>query len=178
MERANEGTKRGASSLGKILGVVCLLGIGLVVLNASRGPMRAATGAARTVTGATPAPPASLLAAAKPQLVLDEELAVGARGWQSRGFTLSSPAPIQVVAQGVKHADKGFTVYVMASSELEHLKQHVEFQHISAFYGPKVRSLTRTATLGAGAWTVVVMNSENLLNTMVVHLRVVADPGS
>lgn len=58
-----------------------------------------------------------------------------------------------------------------------HLRQRTTFEYVSGFQGLKVRSFSHSATLRAGAWTVVVMNSENILNTMVVRLRVVVDPG-
>lgn len=114
---------------------------------------------------------------ARPQVIVDEEVAIGAHGWQSRGFTLPSARPIQVIADGKTHADKGFTVYVMSSDELDHFRNRATFHHISELQGLKIRSFSQTARLAAGAWTVVVQNSENIINTMVVHLRVVSNPG-
>lgn len=84
---------------------------------------------------------------------------------------------IQVSADGKTHADKGFTVYVMSADELDHFRSRATFHHISEFQGLKVRSFSHTATIPTGAWTVVVQNSENIINTMVVHLRVVSNPG-
>jgi hypothetical protein len=110
-------------------------------------------------------------------VIVDEELAVDADGWQSRGFNLPSAHPIQVSADGLKHADKGFTVYVMEADQLDKFRNGDTFQHIPSLQGLKVRSYRETATLPAGSWIVVVRNSENILNTMVVHLRVVVDPG-
>jgi hypothetical protein len=125
-------------------------------------------------SGSPSTPLGSLLSS--PQVIVDEQVAVDADGWQARSFSLSSPHPIQVVAEGRNHADKGFSLYVMASSEFPSFAQHTAFRHIPAFEGLKVRALTKTETLPAGEWTVVVANTENILNTMVVQLRVVSDP--
>jgi hypothetical protein len=99
------------------------------------------------------------------QVIVDEEVAVSAHGWQLRGFTLPSSRPIEVVAEGKTHTDKGFTLYVMASDQAESFKMREAFKHIASFEGLKVRSFGHTETLGAGYWTVVVQNSENVLNS-------------
>lgn len=60
---------------------------------------------------------------------------VYASGWQSPAFTLPSARPIQVSADGKTHADKGFTVYVMNSDELDNFRSRTPFRHISALQG-------------------------------------------
>ncbi|HEX4422776.1 MAG TPA: hypothetical protein VH165_32900 [Kofleriaceae bacterium] len=194
---------RRVSLLRRCIGVAVLVGLVVFVVDrvsSSQKPRSAPLGAplragtvgsgplnpapvARAVDGAPSAAARSIddrsivaRALSNPQVLYDEELAVGQGGWQSRGFTLPTARPIQVVAEGRRNTDKGFTVYVMKTDELEHFRSRVTFQHIPALQGLKIRSFTSTATLPAGAWTVVVQNSENLLRTMVVHLRVVSDP--
>jgi hypothetical protein len=110
-----------------------------------------------------------------PQVLFDEELAVSAAGAQMRSFTLPSPRPISVEVRGVKNSDKGFMVYVMEESEWENFKTG-KFRHVPEFEGLKIRSSEHTGALPAGSWAVVVQNSENILNTMVVQVRVVSDP--
>jgi hypothetical protein len=111
-----------------------------------------------------------------PQVIADEEIAVSASGAQMRGFTLPDDRPVQVIAEGVRHADKGFMVFLMSSSETDKFAKGEEFRHLASFEGLKVRSFEHSETVAAGSWTVVVQNSENLMNTMVVHLRIVVDP--
>ena len=112
-----------------------------------------------------------------PQVVANEEIAIPASGAQMRGFTLSSPAPVSVEVQGRKNTDKGFMVYVMPSDEWEKFKGGAgTFQQMSEFHGLDVRSFEHTGTLPAGSWAVVVQNSQNFMNTMVVQIRVVIDP--
>ncbi|HEY1696047.1 MAG TPA: hypothetical protein VGG39_27960 [Polyangiaceae bacterium] len=114
--------------------------------------------------------------ARQPQVIVDEEIAVTAEGGaQMRSFTLPSDRPVFVEVEGRKNADKGFMVYVMASNEWENFKSG-KFRHIPEFQGLKVRSFSHTGELPAGSWAVVVANSENIFNTMVVHVRVVSDP--
>jgi hypothetical protein len=67
--------------------------------------------------------------------------------------------------------------YNSVGRDLDNFRSHATFHHISALQGLKVRSFSQTATIPAGSWTVVVQNSENIFNTMVVHLRVVSNPG-
>lgn len=174
---------RRMSSLRKLIGVVVLAAIGFVIFQSLRTLATHSpnlSNSLQTPTPYAPSPPRMPLrqVVAKPQVIVDEELAVSAGGWQSRGFTLPSPRPVQVTTEGKKHTDKGFSLYVMNSSELDNFKQKTTFKHIPAFQGLKVRSSSNTATLSAGEWIVVVANSENIINTMVVHLRVVADPSS
>jgi hypothetical protein len=110
------------------------------------------------------------------RVVVDEEVAITAEGGaQMRGFTLSEDSPVFVEVQGRTHADKGFMVYVMPSSEWEDFKSG-RFRAVTEFEGLKVRSFSHTGELPAGSWSVVVSNSENIFNTMVVHVRVVSDP--
>lgn len=111
-----------------------------------------------------------------PQVVIDEEMAIDADGWQARGFSLPSPRPVQVTAQGIKHTDKGFRVFLMDSAQLKNFKEKNEFRHIPSFEGLKIRSYSHTGELPAGSWVAVVVNSENIINSMVVKLKIVVDP--
>ncbi len=171
------------SSLRKVIGVGVLAAIGFVVFQSLRTSATHSPNLSDSLHTSAPYAPSApgvplRQVVTNPQVIIDEELAVSAGGWQSRSFTLPSPRPIQVATEGKKHTDKGFSLYVMNSSELQHFKQKTTFRHIPALQGLKVRSFSNTATLPAGEWAVVVANSENIINTMVVHLRVVADPSS
>jgi hypothetical protein len=118
---------------------------------------------------APPAPP--------PRVIVDEEISIAAHTWESRSFTLPTAHPVQIVADGKKNAEKGFTIHTMATTDLEHFKKDEATQPLSAFEGIKVRAFTHTDALSNGSWTVVVKNSENLRKPLVVHLRIVLDPG-
>jgi hypothetical protein len=170
---AYAGPRVGASSAqqtaGKVLLLVVLLGGGWWLYAHLMSP--STPGAQRQGLG-------DMVAASirSPDIVVDEEVAVGPEGSQARGFTIPSARPVEVVADGTKHADKGFTVYVIASNEWDNFKAGKTFAHIPSFDGLKVRSFKHTEVLPPGSWTVVVKNSENFLNTMVVHLRITVDP--
>jgi hypothetical protein len=112
-----------------------------------------------------------------PQVIVDEEVAVGADGWQARSFTVPSSRRVQVAAEGRTHTDKGFTVFVIPASDVEALRKGESVNHLQSFHCLKVRSCNNVGVVPSGSWTVVVKNSENIFNTMVVKLRVVADPG-
>lgn len=112
-----------------------------------------------------------------PQVIVDEEIAVSAYGWQGRIFAVPSDRRVQVAVEGRTHTDKGFTVLVVPESDLEALKQEQSVSHLQSFYCLKVRSCNKINVVPAGSWAVIVRNSENIMNTMVVKLRVVSDPG-
>jgi hypothetical protein len=111
-----------------------------------------------------------------PRVIVDEDISIAAHTWESRSFTLPSAHPVQIVAEGKTHAEKGFTVHAMPTSDLEHFRKDQAFQPLPAFEGIKVHSFTRADAFPIGSWTVVVKNSENVHNPMVVHLRIVLDP--
>ncbi len=112
------------------------------------------------------------------QVLVDEDMTVHAGGWQVRGLTLPGARPIQVVAEGKDHAEKGFDVYVMSETEFnEHFSKKKAFHAAPSFEGTKVKSFTHTDPLPEGTWYVLVRNSENAEHAIVVHLRVVSDPG-
>jgi hypothetical protein len=117
------------------------------------------------------------LAFATPQVLVDEDVAVGASGWHVRGLTLSEPHSIQVVADGKAHADKGFSVYVMSASEFDDkfLKKKPVVA-LPSFEGIKVKSFAHTETLPSGTWDVVIQNPESGPGTMTVHVKIVSDP--
>lgn len=165
--------KQGVSALRTLIGLGALAVVGVILFRSLQTGTYAPPQSPRSPEAPVSSPRQVV---AKSQVIVDEEVAVPASAWQSRSFKLLSPQPVQVVAEGKAHADKGFALYVVDEVEFENLRRRATFQHVSAFQGLKVRSFSKTVTLGAGAWTVVVVNSENLLNTTVVHLRVVVNP--
>jgi hypothetical protein len=110
------------------------------------------------------------------QVIVDEEVAVSAGGWQLRGFDLHDRQPVQVTAEGRSNADKGFMLYVMDSANCAKFSSKQPFQDFVSFHGLKIRTFSGTDILAPGGYCAVVQNSENIFNTMVVHVRVVADP--
>jgi hypothetical protein len=113
---------------------------------------------------------------AQPFVVSDEELTVAARAWRGPGFTLPSSRSVHLIVEGKQHTDKGFRVYVMAPEEVARFEKRKPFKDVPAFEGLKVHTFDKTGTLPAGSWCVVVHNSENVLQPMVAHLRVVVNP--
>ncbi len=150
---------------------VLVVGAGVLIAMSSGRPATGASGPGG------PGGPGGLLGKLRsPQVVVDEEVAVGASGWQTRGFSLPDARPVQVMAEGRSNADKGFMVYVMDTVNCAKFSKGQSAQHFASFEGLKIRSFTHTDTLPAGSYCAAVQNSENIFNTMVVHLRVVVDP--
>ena len=111
-----------------------------------------------------------------PHVVLDEEFVVPSGGWQSREFRLPGVRPVRLNVQGVKDTAKGFTVYVMRTSEEDNFKANAAFRHLPSFQGLKVTSFTHTEDLPPGDWAVIVQNTENLLRSMTVRVQLTTDP--
>lgn len=122
----------------------------------------------------TPSPPPAIVR--RQEVVIDEEVAIPQGSAQSRTFTLRAPRSVRVSAEGRKHSDKGFSLYVIPENQWEAFKLGGQFQQLDAFHGLKVRQISRTSAVPAGRWTVVVHNSENMMRTAIVRVRVVIDP--
>lgn len=110
------------------------------------------------------------------QVIADEQIVVPAGGAQMHGFEFPSARPLLVEVTGVADASKGFSVYLMNAGEWEKFRAGKEFRHLPAFQGLKVTSFRKVATVPAGKYGVVIQNSENILTSMTVRVRIVADP--
>lgn len=167
MQQPKSDVNLGRIVLGVVLGIVILISFGYVFISVSGGTSSSLNGSL---------PPSPNLSLRSPQIVTDEDLVVSAGGSQMRGFTLPSPRPVKVAVEGKQDTAKGFNVHVMTQSEWEKFKAGEAFRHIPALSTPKTRTFSHTANLPAGAWCVVVHNSENILNGMTVHVKVIVDP--
>lgn len=110
------------------------------------------------------------------QVFLDETVVVSAGGSQMRGFRLPSDRPVRVIAEGVRDTAKGFTVYCMTPADWKVMQSGKRFEYFTALSAPKIQKFDHTARLAAGEYCIVVSNTENMLNSMQVHLRIVIDP--
>lgn len=111
-----------------------------------------------------------------PQVVTDEEMVVSAGGAQSLSFTLPSERPVKVTVRGVRDTAKGYNVYLMKDEDWSDFKAHRQFNYFEKLSYLKTGGFEKTATLPPGRWNIVVHNSENILNDMSVHIKVVVDP--
>lgn len=110
------------------------------------------------------------------QVLVDETTAVSAGGLHSYTFSLPSSRPVRVVVEGVRETAKGFDVRMVRPEELEKVQAGLDFRHIPDLSGLKVQSMDKTARLSPGQWALVVSNTQNIMNTMQVRVRVIADP--
>lgn len=136
----------------------------------------------RPAAAAPPAPAAhsgvdtSTLDLRDTQVLVDETTAVSAGGLHSYTFSLPSSRPVRVVVEGVRETAKGFDVRMVRPEELEKVQAGLDFRHIPDLSGLKVQSMDKTARLSPGQWALVVSNTQNIMNTMQVRVRVIADP--
>jgi hypothetical protein len=111
-----------------------------------------------------------------PQVVVDEDWIIDSGGMKWLEVTLPSARPVSIRVQGLRDTGKGFSVYRVAPAELGKLKKGKSFKHDPAFHGERVRRFEHIGTVAEGKMAFVVVNSENLLDSMVVRVRIVVDP--
>jgi hypothetical protein len=111
---------------------------------------------------------------ADPKVVVDEDIAVGARASQGRRFSLPGNEALAVTAAGKGRSDRPFIVHVMTADDFEAFSKKRPFHYAPAFEARET-SVSRTDVLPPGDWVVVVDNSENASATT-VHVRVVVNP--
>jgi hypothetical protein len=111
---------------------------------------------------------------ADPKVVVDEDIAVGARASQGRRFSLPGNEALAVTAAGKGRSDHPFIVHVMSADDFEAFSKKRPFHYAPAFEA-LATSVSRTDVLPPGDWVVVVDNSDNASATT-VHVRVVVNP--
>lgn len=112
----------------------------------------------------------------EPQVVVDEEWVVDAGGVRWVEVTLPSRREALFEVDGRSHSSKGFSVYRVSGSEIDNVRNRRDFRHDPAFHGKKVRRFKAREYAPRGRTAFVVANSENLLRSMSVRVKVVIDP--
>ena len=111
-----------------------------------------------------------------PQVVCDETLTIGSGGSQGRGFELPSARPVQVEITGIRDTAKGFSVFCIDPADFERFSAGQKVPVLAAFRGQQVSSMKETHRMAAGRYMIVVNNSQNILNSLQVKLRITVDP--
>lgn len=109
-----------------------------------------------------------LMARLQEPIRLDETLTVPASQSVSRKFTLYCKCMVRFDIEGTHHVGKGFSC---------HLHRHTGAVEVSsvALLESK-RSVSTTRCLGWGTYEILVANPKNIINSMVVRLRVTSEP--
>jgi hypothetical protein len=105
--------------------------------------------------------------------VVNEEWVVPAHDSRFYSLMLNDRAKVHVTVVGVKNTDKGFSVRVVPAGDPPLCGADRPCRSEPAFEADKVAAFDRTSPLMPGAWTIYVVNSENLLNRSIVHTHVV-----
>jgi hypothetical protein len=156
--------------LGVVLALTIGLAVGVYLLAAAARTPEAQLGGSPGVGGLIGA------AVRQPQVVFDEQVAIPAHSWQTRIFTLPDPRNVQLTAEGLTNVDKGFMLYVLPANECASFRPGAPMHVLPGFEGMKVRQFTNTGAMPQGQFCVLIENSENIINGMVVHMKLVTDP--
>lgn len=109
--------------------------------------------------------------------VLNQQIVVGAGGWQAHPFLVKDHnCSVNVRVVGVRDTGKGFTVHVMPGGEVEKYKAHQEAHEIPTLSGLDVMAYDLSEDLSAGGYSVLVANTNNIINSMVVNVTVTTSP--
>jgi hypothetical protein len=111
-----------------------------------------------------------------PQVLVDEDWVIDAGGLRFVTATLPDARPVSVTYEGGRDSGKGFSVYRVNADQLALLKSRKSFSYDPQFSREKVKSFKFSGTVPQGATAFVVVNSENLLKSMSVRVRIVIDP--
>jgi hypothetical protein len=111
--------------------------------------------------------------------MLNEEWVLTTGASHSYSFTLTGPAVVGVEMVPVKHADNGVTLRLVAAEDFDACSGRTRgsCRSLGAFDGFKVRSFNHTDTIPAGRWTFFASNTENIINSATVHVRIVTNAG-
>jgi hypothetical protein len=146
-----------------VLGALLLLLIAYGVVQYRRVRSLASTSGGQAVT---------YFADAK--VLVDDDLAVAARGSQGRKFSLPGNDALSVTADRKGPGQRPFVLHVMSADDFEAFSKKRPFHYAPAFES-LAASVSRIDVLPPGAWVVVVDNSESG-SPMTVHVRVVTNP--
>jgi hypothetical protein len=111
------------------------------------------------------------------QELVNEEWVLPTRDVHRLSFTLSRDVPVHIEMTPVKHVEKGVTLRVIPPEDLDACmgRSQGSCRSLGSFDGFRVRTFSHTDTIPAGRWMFFVANTENILRTATVHVRVVVN---
>jgi hypothetical protein len=111
------------------------------------------------------------------QELVNEEWVLPTRDVHRLSFTLSRDVPVHIAMTPVKHVEKGVTLRVIPPEDLDACmgRSQGSCRSLGSFDGFRVRTFSHTDTIPAGRWMFFVANTENILRTATVHVRVVVN---
>lgn len=119
----------------------------------------------------------SVIAFAEPKTLVDDEWVISAGASQGKVVTVTGAKPLKVVVEGLQDTKKGFTVRVLPETVWNDFIAKKLTKKGLADYEHGVQVMYRkTHKLEAGNWAVVVENSENMLKSMSVRVKMIIDP--
>lgn len=113
---------------------------------------------------------------AAPQELANEEWVLKPNEVHRLPVSLNKSSAVSIEATGVKNTDKGFTMGVVRTEDLDACAKAVKSCNgVAGFEVRSVRDFSKTVTVPAGRWTFFVANTENIINRASVHVHVVVD---
>jgi hypothetical protein len=153
--------------------LVLVFGLGLGACNRRSQPDDDGIARPKGLFDEAPPPPPKC----KSRTLLNQQIVVGAGGWQSHPFSVKDQnCSINVRVSGVRDTGKGFSVHVLPGDEAQNYKANRPFKEIPTLSGLDVTSLDLSEELPTGGYSVLVANTNNIFNSMVVNVTVTSAP--
>ena len=170
----------GKSALGAVVGgIVALVAVALFLLDVLPGLLSSGPPpplALPRTDESTSTPQMSAAAQpARPADVANEEWVLDTDGEHDVTFTLNAPTTVSIDVSPVRDADKGVSFQLVQADSVRACLGETNGTcfHVPAFSRQAVRSFNHSDVVSAGRWTFYVKNTENLINTAIVHVHVV-----
>lgn len=112
----------------------------------------------------------------QPVNMLDEQWVLETDGWKYYSFTLPDPMLVRVDMEPVQDADKGVTLRLVPAEDADACSGRTRgaCRSLGAFDGLGVRTFSHADTIADGRWSLIVGNTENIMNAATVHVRLSA----
>jgi hypothetical protein len=111
-------------------------------------------------------------------VVIDQDASVPTNSPQSFPFTIKEAGNVMLQVTGSQNTAKGYTVMVIDSKSAQLLAAGKKSIGLPEFYSASDLSVKKTYTLQPGDYVLKIVNSKNLMKTMVVHIKLTLNPRS
>jgi hypothetical protein len=119
----------------------------------------------------------SLNAAAESKTLVNDEWVIKPNAIQGRVITLGGDKPLKVIVEGLQDTKKGFTVRILPEKIWnDYVAKKVTAKGLDDYIHGVQVVYRKTHKLEKGNWAVVVENTQNMLKSMSVRVKMIVDP--
>lgn len=114
---------------------------------------------------------------AEPKTLVNDEWVIKPGVTKGEVISLGGDKPLRVIVEGLQDAKKGFTVRVLPEKVWnDYVAKKVTAKGLTDYVHGVQVMYRKTHKLEKGNWAVVVENSENMLKSISVRVKMIVDP--